>query len=228
MSIKNDYFVQAVARDECNPWLLKKHYAHRLPMAIEFAYGLYDGNKSLVGVCVFGPTAPPVPITLFGKIGLHKVRELTRLVVSDDLPSNTLSYFVSQCLRYLPKPLCVVSFADQNAGHHGYIYQATNWIYTGEGGQKMNIVDSRGNPVHSLTLNDGWKREGLTRKQYMDKHSITETDAQSKYRYLYFLGTKTERANMKRGLLLNIFPYPKGDNKRYDASYEPKVQNVLF
>jgi hypothetical protein len=29
-------------------------------------------------------------------------------------------------------------------------------------------------------------------------------------------------------LKYKILPYPKGDNKRYDASYSPDVQGLLF
>jgi hypothetical protein len=32
---------------------------------------------------------------------------------------------------------------------------------------------------------------------------------------------------MRKDLLLDILPYPKGNNKRYDASYEPEVQQIL-
>jgi hypothetical protein len=27
---------------------------------------------------------------------------------------------------------------------------------------------------------------------------------------------------------MNVFEYPKGDNERYDASYEPQTQTKLF
>jgi hypothetical protein len=49
-----------------------------------------------------------------------------------------------------------------------------------------------------------------------------------KHRYFMFLGSKTERKKMRSKLVYDIVPYPKGDNKRYDASYEPNVQLTLF
>jgi len=33
---------------------------------------------------------------------------------------------------------------------------------------------------------------------------------------------------MKQNLKYAIKPYPKGDNKKYDASYSPSVQKSLF
>ena len=49
-----------------------------------------------------------------------------------------------------------------------------------------------------------------------------------KHRYIMFLGSKTQKKNMLKNLKYNIEPYPKGQNKRYDASYEPKVQLNMF
>lgn len=34
-------------------------------------------------------------------------------------------------LKQYKDDLILVSYADSAQGHHGYIYQATNWIYTG-------------------------------------------------------------------------------------------------
>ena len=220
--------VRTVPKSDTYDWLLHKHYAKRLPMAVEFAYGLYDESVTLVGVCTFGPCAPPVPVTIFGEIGKHKVRELTRLVVNDGLPPNTLSYFVASCLKMLPGPMCVVSFADSGAGHHGYIYQATNWLYTGEGGNAAVIEDKDGVPVHSLTVNEAYVRENITRTEYLTKHGLTESPALPKHRYLQFVGDKRQRRTMRGDVILRERPYPKGDNERYDASYEPQVQMVLF
>ena len=43
-----------------------------------------------------------------------------------------------------------------------------------------------------------------------------------------FLGSKTQKKNMLKNLKYNIEPYPKGKNKRYDASYKPITQGKLF
>ena len=129
MSIKDRYYVQSIPKKETYSWLLRRHYAHRLPMSIEYSFGLYNSkNKIIQGVCVFGPTAPPVPITVFGKNkDKYKVRELTRLIINEGMERNVLSYFVSKCLKYLREKegvMCIVSFSDLRYNHYGYIYQA--------------------------------------------------------------------------------------------------------
>jgi len=228
MRVLDSFFVETVSFEECKPWLLKKHYAHRMPMAVEFSFGLYDTSKNLCGVCVFGPTAPPVPKTLFGSIEAVKVRELTRLVVNEELKKNTLSFFVSKAIRMLPRPMCLVSYADKNAGHHGYIYQATNWFYTGTGGGETNIIDINGNPVHNITITDGCTRERINRKQYFEKHGLSESEALPKFRYVFFIGNKKEKKDMINLLKVKILPYPKGDNFRYDIGEKIKTQKLLF
>tara|TARA_R100001460_G_scaffold4702_5_gene13130 strand:- start:315 stop:989 length:675 start_codon:yes stop_codon:yes gene_type:complete len=222
-----DYKVKSIKKSIVNEWCMKKHYAKRMPMAVEYSFGIFKDNI-LQGICIFGPTAPPVPITLFGEIGKHKVRELTRLVVNDNLPKNTLSFFVSQCLKLLPKPMTLISFADSGFGHTGYIYQATNWGYYGTGGGKTIITDINGNEIHNVTLTDWIAREKLTRKNIFLKYNLSEQPAKPKHRYLYFIGNKRQIKQMKNNLKLTKLNYPKGENKRYDSSYKPTIQTEIF
>ena len=49
-----------------------------------------------------------------------------------------------------------------------------------------------------------------------------------KHRYFQFLGNKKEIKEMRKNLKYKIQPYPKGDNKRYDASYQPSIQQTLI
>lgn len=129
--IKDNYYVNCVNFNDCKEWLLYKHYAHRIP-SISFAFGLFTKDKILVGVCTYGrPVAHSLVKNAFQGHYQEDFLELNRLCVNDGLPKNTLSFFVSQTLKLLPKPKVIVSYADTSQNHHGYIYQATNWIYTG-------------------------------------------------------------------------------------------------
>lgn len=184
MSIKNRYCVKPAYKYEVKDWIMKKHYAHRMPMVIEYSFGLYNNENTLQGIYVFGPTAPPVPITIFGGYDICKVKELTRLVINEGLDKNLLSYFVSSCLKRLPTPMCIISFADKEYGHHGYIYQATNFLYTGEGGQKDNFITSDNERMHSLTINDLAAVNSMTQKEFIELHNIKKVRAEIKYRYI--------------------------------------------
>jgi len=226
--IKKRYFVQGITKNDYAPWLLKKHYAHRIP-CISYSYGLYETRtKDLFGVCTFGPPARMLNdgYGCFSDGFSVQTFELNRLVISDIAEKNTLSFFVSKCLNFLPKPCCVVSYADGNSGHHGYIYQATNWLFTGITSTETVYIDERtGKSIHPRSVvSEYGSRELSSLPNYIkiSKESI------GKYRYFKFLGTKKDIKTMKKEFLYEIMPYPKGNNERYDASYEPKTQSLLF
>ena len=60
-----------------------------------------------------------------------KTIELNRLVANDGHPRNMMSFFVAKTWGWLPKPSALISYADPEMGHLGFIYQAVNWLYTG-------------------------------------------------------------------------------------------------
>lgn len=214
LPVNERYFVQTITRDDYKSWLLHKHYAHRIP-SISYAYGLYTIDKKLIGVCTFGMPPNYTEMKAWQEFDLL---ELNRLVVNDGLPKNTLSYFVSQCLKALPMPKVIISYSDFRAGHHGYIYQATNWIYTGIGGEGQNIY----------IMKDGTERH----QRHGDKINPKLVDriekTTGKARYYYFCADKKTKKYMMDRLRFKPLPYPKGENKRYDASYKPETQNLLF
>lgn len=49
-----------------------------------------------------------------------------------------------------------------------------------------------------------------------------------KHRYFTFIGNKKDRKKMIQMLPYEQKKYPKGENKRYDASYKPINQLTLF
>ena len=227
MTIPDNYKVVPIEKREAEPWVLKKHYAKRLPVIIR-AFGLFR-EIDLIGVCTFG-NAPTKGMNegkiIFGISLPVPVTELNRLVTDDGLPKNILTYFVSRCLGFLGCPLCVVSYADPNAGHHGYIYQALGWIYTGESPTTPTWCDPSGQIRHDRHIFD--KDKGRTYEQLIRDGWTHTSDELPKHRYLKFLGNKREVRAMYKNLKLPIFPYPKGDNQRYDASYQPKQGRRFF
>ena len=139
--------VSPIQHYETKEWLLKKHYAKRMP-SISYAFGLYIDHM-LVGICTYGmPPSSTLAESISGKTYKNKVIELNRLITENDLPKNSLSYFVSQTLKMLPDDYIVVSFADANVGHNGYIYQATNFIYTGLSANTSKLIDKNGEEFH--------------------------------------------------------------------------------
>lgn len=188
------------------PWLLERHYARRM-CSITYAFGLYDGEE-LVGVCTFGsPASPPLCKGVCGEHNRDFVLELNRLVVDERRTKNTLSWFVSKCLGMLP-PSIVVSYADTSQGHHGYIYQATNWLYTGLSAKRQERYDVNNPDKHSRTI---WHQTGV-------QVEFAYRDRPQKHRYIYFTGSKRQKRKWRKELNYEVLPYPKGDNTRYEIN----------
>ena len=226
MGIKDLYSVKAIDSSETKEWLLYKHYAHRIPQ-ISFAYGLYK-NNILEGICTFGSPCRMLNngYSCFKEGFSIDLYELNRLCINEGLEKNVLSFFVSQSLSLMPKPCCLVSYADGNVNHHGFIYQATNWIYTGITAKETIYINTKnGKILHPRTVVSLF---GSREKDNLPDYIKLLTESYGKYRYFQFLGSKKQVKDMKVNFIYPILPYPKGDNKRYDASYIPTIQVNLI
>lgn len=198
-----------IKSEECNQWLLQKHYAKRLP-SISFAYGLYEENV-LTGIVTYGmPASPFLCIGVCGKQNKEYVIELNRLCV-DSTTKNATSFLVSNSLQMLPKPSIVVSYADTAQNHVGYIYQACNFLFTGTTKERTDMAGNDG--AHSRH-NKGDINNRINRS--------------AKHRYVFFVGSKTQKQKLKKELMYQILEYPKGKSERYDASAKVEIQQLLF
>ena len=201
--------VLSIQSYEAEPWLLEKHYAKRM-CPISFAFGLYD-DEQLIGVVTYG--IPASPFLCMGVCGINnkdKVLELNRLCLNDGV-KNGASFLVSKSLQMLPKPTIVVSYADTAMGHVGYIYQASNFLFTGTTKERTDMVGEDGK--HS--------RHNLG-------NSENRINRSAKHRYVYFVGSKLQKNSLLKQLNYTVMPYPKGESRRYDAGIAVKTQQLLF
>ncbi len=200
--------VKPIKSFETKPWLLNRHYAKRLP-SISYAFGLFDEGV-LVGVCTYGsPASPSLCVGVCGEQHRDKVVELNRLVVDSDKP-NSASMLVGKSLQMLPKPSIVVSYADTAQGHVGYIYQSTNFLYTGATSERTDMGGVEGK--HSRHAKDPSIRVFRS----------------SKHRYIIFTGSKKQKRILRNELNYEVEDYPKGESKKYDASGYVETQGTLF
>lgn len=210
-SVKQEYSVKSIDSFLCKDWLLNKHYAKRL-CSISYSFGLFDIENNLIGILTIGkPASNQLCIGVCGKENSEFVYELNRLCVNDGLRKNVLSYFVSNSLKMIKESMILVSYADTKMNHNGYIYQATNWIYTGKTKERTDIGNDEGKHSRHYDKNIDYKSNRKIRS--------------SKHRYVYFIGKKS--IDFKKQLMYNVENYPKGENKKYDASYKPLIQTQL-
>lgn len=120
--------VREISKKLASDVVVREHYLHRKP-PISHSYGLFDQDV-LMGVMTFGvPPSRHLQISVCPSQP-GAVLELNRLWVSDEMPRNTESWFITRALRMLP-PRLICSYADTKEGHVGYVYRATNWNYFG-------------------------------------------------------------------------------------------------
>lgn len=236
MCIKNKYKVLSVKTESVKEWFLKKHYAKRIP-SISYCFQLLDENNMTVGVCSFGrPIAHSLVKHAFKGDYQDDFLELNRLITNDDLHKNSCSFFISQCIRQLPKPKVIVSYADSSQNHNGYVYQATNWIYTGLSAEFMDYMVKGYEHLHSASVMDlvgrsdtnGHLNKVQLLKEKFGEENVYQVERPRKHRYFYFLGNKNDIKNMTNKLKYEVKAYPKGKNINYDASYKPVIQTTIF
>jgi|TARA_R110000823_G_scaffold293826_1_gene412736 hypothetical protein len=210
--IKETYKVKSIKKELCKEWLLYKHYAKRIP-SISYSFGLFD-EKIMQGILTVGkPASNSLCIGVCGKHNSKYVYELNRLCVNDGLKKNILSYFVSQSLKMLNN-IILVSYADTSQNHNGYIYQATNWIYTGATKERTDIGSNNNKHSRHYNKNINYKKNRKFRS--------------SKHRYIYIIASKKQRKKWLKELNYKIHKYPKGQNIKYDASHKTTTQTELF
>lgn len=213
--------VHEVQAHETHDWFLKIHYAKRIPN-ITFAFGLYRSGE-LIGVVTYGkPASPTLCSGVCGDEWSESVYELNRLCLLEN-GKNQASFLVGASLRMLAKPKVIVSYADSSMNHNGYIYQATNFIYTGLSEKRMEWQEI-GTNKHSRTVTDQSTLE--ERKLQPDKYRLIPRPR--KHRYIYFCGNKKQRRDMKNALNYPVFPYPKDKSERYEVTETVQTQMVIF
>jgi len=186
----HEYTVVPVSYKATKDWILNIHYAKRMP-SISYAYGLYRHDE-MVGMVSYGsPASPSLCKGICGEEYKSDVIELNRLVLKYNLP-NEASFLVSRSLKLLPKPKVVVSYADTAQEHTGVVYMACNFLFTGTTRPRTDIASKNGK--HS-------------RHHLGDRKN--RVDRSAKHRYVYFIGSKRERKELRSALRYSVQQYPK-------------------
>tara|TARA_Y100001938_G_C7883365_1_gene326142 strand:- start:52 stop:630 length:579 start_codon:yes stop_codon:yes gene_type:complete len=186
------YEIKKINYEDTKPFILNIHYAKRMP-SISFAYGLFF-NKELVGMVSYGsPVSPSLCRGIAGKKNKKLVLELNRLVLKYN-KKNEASMLVGKSLKLLPKPKIIVSYADTQQGHQGYVYQASNFLFTGTTKARTDIAGKNGK--HS-------------RHHLGDKTKRVYRSA--KHRYVFIIGNKKDKKQLTKQLKYPIFNYPKSN-----------------
>jgi hypothetical protein len=218
MTANDRICVKRVEPEDVHPWLLNRHYARRL-CPISHAYAAFEG-ETMIGVVTYGtPLSSTLKDGICGEEWSGHVLELNRLCCESR--KNLASMIVGRSLAMLPRPSIVVSYADTGQGHVGFVYQATNFLYTGlSAAFKDPMVKGMEHKHHTTIGDEGRGHESrvefLREKYGADNVYYIERDR--KHRYVYFCASKTDSKKLLKALKYKVESYPKGETKRYDAS----------
>ena len=185
-----NYTVKKVSAKIAKEYITKHHYSHGCSNAPSPCYALYEEDK-IIGVLMFAtPCSENVRRSVFGAEYKDAVTELHRLHILDGTPKNTESWFISRCLKLLrqdkPQIHGVLSFSDTTIGHNGTIYQATNAYYVGQTARATFYLDETGRLRHPRQSGVNISLEEAKRRGW------TPTKRETKNRYLYIIGSKSE------------------------------------
>jgi hypothetical protein len=203
--LKIDWASHESAKFACENW----HYSKCLPVGKLVKVGAWENGK-FIGVVLFGRGASPNLGTKYG-LKQDEVCELLRIALTKHITS--VSKVMAIAFKFLkktnPNLMMIVSFADPSQGHHGGVYQATNWIYSGASEKTTELyIDGR------------WQhmRNGFHKMTSETKKRIVE----GKHRYLMPLNNE-----MRVKIMPLSKPYPKRDKQAMDAtSITAEVQHL--
>lgn len=196
--------VEPIERSIAKPFIENIHYSRKLPSNVVYCFGLFENNE-LVGVVTYGiPASPQLCKGIAGEKNKNRVLELNRLAILPGMNGdNRASFLVSHSLKMLPNRTFVVSYADTGWTHVGYVYQATNFLYTGLSEKRVDTYQPTGKHTRNYDKNN---------------HSDLHQTRNQKHRYVYLVGTKKDKREMRKELRYPVYDkYPKGDERRYDT-----------
>ena len=207
-----NYVVKCADRKQIKDFIEKHHYSKSINgLKTSFCFGLYDDDV-LIGACLFGQLST----TSWKKYSDKEtdIVELRRLVLIDETPRNTESWFIAKCIKYIKQNsefATIVSYADPYYNHTGYIYQASNFIYIGTTNKDKLLKDREtGKTFHSRALrtkyNGDYKPFVKVLRKKHEMGLLEEITVPGKHIYVYPLrkSTKKKFQNLKK-------EYPKKD-----------------
>jgi hypothetical protein len=205
----------------------KYHYSHSFS-SCRYALGIFyqtgkehkffdEPEETLIGCMSYGY---PVGRTVMGSIfkdetilQTNNILELTRLFIHDDYGKNIESYTISQSFKWLKENAkdtkVLISYADPAQRHAGGIYQATNWIYQGEGlnlmpNYSISLTKEPYKWIHSRTVFSKFGSHNIVKLKKAVGDTFWRMREPEKHRYVYFIGSRKENK-----LFINTLKHPK-------------------
>lgn len=197
-----DWCSHQAAKYACQHW----HYSESIPIGRLVKLGVWE-DGAFIGCVIFGDGLLGRTKSYCG-IDKMQVAECVRIALDTHIApvSKILSIGMRKLRELSPNLRLLVSFADLHMNHHGGIYQATNWIYTGLTEPTGLYKHKRtGKIYHQKNVTaSGWTTKFGRHYRCAKPDEVVLVRSSRKHRYLYPL----DRA-MRRRIQPLAKPYPK-------------------
>ena len=216
--LKINWATHESAKFACNNW----HYSKSIPVPPLVKIGAWENDK-FIGVIIFSRGASS---NLMNPYNLKQDEgcELTRIALTKHITpvSRILKFAIMFLKKNSPKLRLIVSFADPQYGHHGGIYQATNWVYCGDT-MPSSEYWYNGKRLHSRQVSEkGWNIQQGQKRKTVKPSECKIVKTVGKHRYLMPLDDE-----MKTKILILSKPYPKRMKQAMvDSIDTAKVQHL--
>ena len=199
--LKIDWASHEAAKFACVNW----HYSKVIPVGKLVKVGAWE-NEKFIGVVLFGRGANNNMLKPYG-LKADEGCELVRIALRKH--QTPVSKIMAVALKFLkksnPKLRLVVSYADEDQGHHGGIYQATNWLYTGlKNAGSMGAFIINGKKTHPKSVHSKGVKQSIEEvRKHLDPNATIHY-TKGKHCYLMPLdkSMSAKIAHLKQ-------PYPK-------------------
>lgn len=134
--LRVDWSTHEAAKYACLNW----HYSKCLPAGKLVKVGVWESGK-YIGVVLFGRGANNRMASAY-KLKQDQACELVRIALRDHkTPVSRIAAIAMKFLYHSNRGLrLIISYADPKQGHHGGIYQAGNWIYSGRSQAQSGLL----------------------------------------------------------------------------------------
>ena len=210
VELKIDWATHRATKYACNNW----HYSKTLPVPPLVKIGVWEDGQ-FIGVVIFSRGASS---NLLKPYGLKQTEgcELTRVALNKHKTSVTR--IIKIAILFLKKSSknlrLIVSFADPEYGHHGGIYQAGNWIFSGNTAESKEYWKN-GKRLHTRQVSEkGWNIQQGNVRRTPKPSECRIVNTKGKHRYLMPLDDE-----MKKRISPLSKPYPKREKLGDDADH---------
>ena len=186
--------------------------------------GVWEDGK-FIGVVLFSRGASPNLGAAY-KLTQIECCELTRVALAAH--ASSVSRILSIAMKFLKKNnpglRLIVSFADSKQGHHGGIYQAGGWVYSGKSAAKNDYIGPDGKRYLDRQVTESGKVMQFGKMTKVFKRSeCVAVPVHGKHRYLMPLD-----AAMCEQIAPLAKPYPKRTTrtKEQDTGCPPVLDGV--